>query len=77
VTLNLTKHAREQMEDRGITRAEIEAVLADPHDSIAGSQPNTIRYIGHVGVSARQLNVVLPWPGVAVEPYKVVTVYWE
>ena len=77
MNLDLTKHAREQMEDRGITQAQIEAVLAHPRDSVPGSHPNTIRYIGHIGVAARQLNVVLPWPGVAIEPYKIVTVYWE
>jgi hypothetical protein len=78
VKIKLTSHAREQMQEQedDVTEDQIKAVLENFYDSVPGSQENTIRYVGFLGV-AKELSVVAERPGVAVEPVKIVTVYWE
>jgi hypothetical protein len=78
VKIRLTSHAREQMQEQedDVTVEQIKTVLGNFHNSFPGSQPTTIRYIGFIG-DEKELNVVAELPGVAVEPVKIVTVYWE
>jgi hypothetical protein len=73
VNLILTNHARLRMTERNISEADIRAVLSSFHTSMPGTDPNTIRYRGRVGVA--ELSVVAERPGVAVDPVKIVTVY--
>lgn len=76
--IKLTSHALDQMHEQedDITEEQIKAVLKHFHTEVPGSQPTTIRYVGFIGV-AKQLSVVAARPGVAKEPVKIVTVYWE
>lgn len=76
--IRLTSHARDQMQEQedDVTEDQIKAVLDNFHSTFPGSQENTIRYVGFIGV-AKELSVVAERPGVAVEPVKIVTVYWE
>ena len=76
--IRLTTHAREQMHEQedDVTEEQIQTVLHNFHTSVPGNQPSTIRYVGYIGV-ARQLSVVTERPGVAIEPVKIITVYWE
>ncbi len=78
MNIYLTTHAREQMHEQedDVTEEQIKTVLKHFHTEVPGSQPTTIRYVGFIGV-ARQLNVVAARPGVAQQPVKIVTVYWE
>jgi hypothetical protein len=78
VKIKLTSHARDQMQEQedDVTEEQIKTVLRNFHTSVPGSQPTTIRYVGFVGV-AKQLSVVAERPGIAIEPVKIVTVYWE
>jgi hypothetical protein len=78
VKFTLTRHAREQMDEQedNVTEEQIDTVLENWHTTVPGNQPSAIRYVGFVGVS-KELSVVTAFPGVGVEPVKVVTVYWE
>jgi hypothetical protein len=78
VKIKLTNHAREQMSEQedNVTKKQIKTALKYFHDDFPGNTPNTIRYIGYIGV-ARELNVVAERQGVAMEPVKIITVYWE
>lgn len=71
--LILTIHAKLRMAERGISEADIQAVLANHQSARPGNDPNTIRYRGVV--SGTQLRVVAERPGVAAEPVTIVTVY--
>nr|WP_156763826.1 hypothetical protein [Mycobacterium sp. 852002-50816_SCH5313054-b] len=64
-----------QEQEDDVTEEQIKAVLDNHHSIHHGSQPSTIRYLGSIG--ARELNVVAERPGIAREPVKIVTVYWE
>lgn len=76
--IRLTSHALEQMQEQedDVSEEQIQTVLHNFHTSVPGSQPSTIRYVGFIGI-ARQLSVVTERPGVAIEPVKIITVYWE
>jgi hypothetical protein len=78
VKIILTSHAREQMAEQedDVTEEQIKTVLCNWHTTVPGNQATTIRYVGFIGV-AKELSVVTQAPGIAVEPVKIVTVYWE
>jgi hypothetical protein len=78
VKIRLTSHAREQMQEQedDVTEEQIQTVLHNFHTTVPGNKPTTIRYIGFIG-DTRQLSVVAERPGVAIEPVKIITVYWE
>jgi HSP20 family molecular chaperone IbpA len=78
VRIRLTTHAREQMQEQedDVTEEQIQTVLHHFHTSVPGSQPTTVRYVGFID-DGRELSVVAELPGVAKEPVKIITVYWE
>jgi hypothetical protein len=80
VKIRLTSHAHDQLQEQedDVTEDQIKAELDNFHSTFPGSHENenTIRYVGFIGV-AKELSVVAERPGVAVEPVKIVTVYWK
>jgi hypothetical protein len=78
VKIKLTTHARDQMQEQedDVTEEQIKTVLRNFHREVPGNQSTTIRYVGRIG-DARELSVVAERPGVARQPVKIVTVYWE
>lgn len=77
--IRLTSHAREQMQEQedDVTEGQIQKVLHNFHTTVPGNQPTTIRYVGFIDDDERDLSVVAELPGVAKEPVKIITVYWE
>jgi HSP20 family molecular chaperone IbpA len=78
VKIRLTSHAREQMQEQedDVSEEQIQTVLDNFHGTFPGNQPTTIRYVGFID-DGRELSVVAELPGVAKEPVKIITVYWE
>jgi Domain of unknown function (DUF4258) len=78
VKIILTSHARDQMAEQedNVTEEQIKTVLRNSHTTVPGTGEATIRYVGFIGV-AKELSVVTAFPGIANEPVKIVTVYWE
>jgi hypothetical protein len=71
--LVITTHAQQRMEQRGITRDDIERALQRPAGSPRpGRQPNTLGKIGYTG-GDKPLKVVVS----ASDQRVVVTVYWS
>jgi hypothetical protein len=69
---NFSRHALEKMEERGITREEVEAALARPAGLPTPGQPGSIWIWGHAGsrilkvcvrVNDRQFVITAAWPG--------------
>jgi hypothetical protein len=57
--VRLTRHAEERMAERGITRAEVEAVYNDPDTTYPGKEGTECRV---KTIAGRRIKIVVIWP---------------
>lgn len=70
-----THHARQRMNERGVSVTQVEAVLADPTRQIYDTQKNSVRLERDFGGRILKVWVVEPWP--ATSEIVIKTTAWK